>query len=163
MTRTAAVLVACLLVAGGAQAQKPDDPFLARLIGAWAGDGTVLNQPAKIQLEWAWTLDRQFARLVFRNEMSAAPAMRIFEGHAYYRGSGDGGYAGTWFDSSGAIRPIKARLDGEAIVATWGTSETEVGETTYRLKGPTTLEIVDRVRQKDGTWRVFGQSTLTKR
>jgi hypothetical protein len=163
MSRTAAVVIACVLVAGQAPAQRADDPFLARLIGSWSGEGTVLNRPAKIQMEWAWALERQFIRLTFSNEMGAAPKLQMFEGHAYYRAIGDGRYRGTWFDSSGAVRPIEARLDGDALVAEWGTAATEVGETTYRLKGPTVLEVVDRVRQKDGTWRVFGQSTVMKR
>ena len=60
------------------------------------------------------------------------------------------------------VRPITAELDGEAVVASWGTSETELGETTYRRLAPNRLEVVDRVLGKNGTWREFGRCTLTR-
>jgi hypothetical protein len=47
-------------------------------------------------------------------------------------------------------------------VAAWGTAETEVGETTYRLTAPDRTEVVDRVKSKDGTWREFGRCTLSR-
>jgi hypothetical protein len=43
------------------------------------------------------------------------------------------------------------------------TPETKVGETTYRLSAEGRLEVTDRVRQRDGAWRAFGQSVLMKR
>jgi hypothetical protein len=38
-----------------------------------------------------------------------------------------------------------------------------MGETTYRLVEDARLEVTDRVRQRDGSWRTFGQSVLMKR
>ena len=75
------------------------------------------------------SLSGQFLRLTFRNEMPKT----TFEGHAYYRPTGDGRYRGMWFDNSGMFRPLDARRDGDALVSKWGTPETEEGETTYRL------------------------------
>ena len=72
------------------------DPLLSRFVGHWSGTGTVLNQPSKISTNWSWELNGQFARLTFRNEMPQA----TFEGHAYYRPSGEGRYRGMWFDNS---------------------------------------------------------------
>jgi hypothetical protein len=86
-----------------------------------------------------------------------------FEGHAYYRALGNGRYRGMWFDNSGMFRPLDARADGDTLVAKWGTVETEEGETTYRLLPDGKMEVTDRVKSKDGTWRVFGQSGLMKR
>ncbi len=147
--------------------QSAPDPMLARLAGQWSGTGTVLNQPSKISMTWTWELGGQFLRLTFRNEMPKT----TFEGHAYYRPSADpstslkaaGTYRGMWFDNSGMIRPIEATMDGDALVSTWGTPETEEGETTYRLLPNGRMEVTDRVKGKDGTWRVFGQSGLMKR
>ena len=87
----------------------------------------------------------------------------VFEGHAYYRAVGEGRYRGMWFDNSGMFRPLDARRDGDALVSKWGTPETEEGETTYRLLADGKMEVVDRVKSKDGTWRQFGQSGLMKR
>ena len=139
--------------------QSAPDPLLSRFAGQWSGTGTVLSQPSKISMTWTWELGGQFLRLTFRNDMPKA----TFEGHAYYRPSGDGRYRGMWFDNSGMLRPLDARRDGEALVSKWGTPETEEGETTYRLLPDGTMEVTDRVKSKDGTWRVFGQSGLMKR
>lgn len=159
----AMTIVLALGTLAAAAAQPASDPILSRLEGRWSGEGTVLNQPAQIEMEWAWALGGRFLRLTFRNTMGAAPKTQVFEGHAYYRPAGDGGYRGTWVDNSGAIRPIDARRDGDAIVAQWGTPDTEVGETTYRLLAADRMEVIDRVRQKDGTWRDFGRTALTRR
>lgn len=139
--------------------QSAPDALLTRLAGEWSGTGTVLNQPAKISATWTWELGGQFLRLTFRNEMPKA----TFEGHAYYRASGNDRYRGMWFDNSGMLRPLEATRDGDALVSKWGTPETEEGETTYRLLPDGRMEVTDRVKSKDGTWRVFGQSGLMKR
>ena len=147
-------------------AQSVPDPLLSRLAGQWSGTGTVLNQPSKIEMSWSWELGGQFLRLTFRNEMPKS----VFEGHAYYRAAGDasaplsasGRYRGMWFDNSGMFRPLEARRDGDALVSKWGTPETEEGETTYRLTSDSRMEIVDRVKSKDGTWREFGRSIVTR-
>jgi hypothetical protein len=140
------------------QGAPAPDPLLTRLEGRWAGSGTVLKASASVRLTWDWTLDGRFLRLTFENQMGP----RRFEGHAYYRALGDGRYRGTWFDNSGMIRPIDARRDGDALVAAWGTADTERGETTYRLLPDGSMEIVDRVLGKDGEWRPFGQVRVTR-
>ncbi len=109
-------------------------------------------------MEWAWQLNGQFLKLSFKNQMGTAPKINVFEGHAYYRPVAGGGYRGMWFDNSGMFRPLDARRDGDALVSQWGTPETEQGETTYRLLADGKMEVVDRVKGKDGTWRTFGQS-----
>ena len=152
-----------LVVAAGLVAQTGKDPLLSQLAGKWAGTGTVMNQPATIEMEWAWELGGQFLKLSFKNETGTAPKISAFEGHAYYRSVGDGRYRGMWFDNSGMFRPLDARRDGDALVSQWGTPETEQGETTYRLLADGKMEVIDRVKGKDGTWRTFGQSGLMKR
>ena len=68
------------------QAAAAPDPLLSRLQGRWQGSGTVLEMPAAVTLTWDWTLDGQFLRLTFNNQMGP----RRFEGHAYYRAVGKG-------------------------------------------------------------------------
>lgn len=150
---------------GGVRAQGPpaDVPaLLARLEGAWRGDGTILGQPAAVEMQWAPVLDRAFLRLTWVSHIGAPPKTMRFEGQAYYRRTGPGAARATWFDSSGQVRPIVVTVDGDALVAAWGTPETEEGETTYRLESATRVLVVDRVRQKDRTWREFGRSTLSR-
>jgi hypothetical protein len=165
MARAALLTATTILLLQTAAAGQPAaaDPLLSRLEGRWSGEGTVLGQPAIIDMEWSWTLGGRFLRLTFRNTMGIAPKTQLFEGHAYYRAIGGGRYRGTWMDNSGAIRPIDARQEDDAIVAQWGTPETEVGETTYRLLAGGRMDVIDRVRQKDGAWRDFGRSTLARR
>jgi hypothetical protein len=156
-------IILSLILATGLVAQTSQDPLLTQLAGKWSGSGTVLNQPAQIEMEWTWELGGQFLKLSFRNDMGTAPKVNTFAGHAYYRAVGEGRYRGMWFDNSGMFRPLDARRDGEALVAQWGTPETEQGETTYRLLPGGKMEVIDRVKSKDGTWRTFGQSGLMKR
>lgn len=138
--------------------QAASDPLLSRFAGQWSGTGTVLNQPSKISITWTPELNGQFLRLTFRNEMPKT----TFEGHAYYRPAGEGRYRGMWFDNAGMLRPLDARRDGDALVSKWGTPDSEEGETTYRLTSDSRMEIVDRVKSKDGTWREFGRSIVTR-
>ena len=151
-------LLLAFIVLAGTVVQTGKDPLLARFEGSWSGAGVVLNQPSQISLTWTWELSGQFLRLVFRNQMPKT----TFEGHAYYRAMQDGRYRGMWFDNSGMFRPLDATRDGDALVSKWGTPETEEGETTYRLISDSEMEIVDRVKSKDGTWREFGRSRLRR-
>jgi hypothetical protein len=152
-----------LLIVFALALQTASDPLLTRLVGGWNGEGTVLGQPATVRMEWSPALDGSFVRLTFVNDMGPAEKKRRFEGHAYYRATADGSYRGVWVDSSGAIRPIEATRNGEGQVARWGTPETEEGETTYRLLTETTMEVVDRVKSRDGAWREFGRVTLSRK
>jgi hypothetical protein len=167
MTRLVFALacVAALSPAAGA-AQVPagaDVPaLLARLEGDWTGEGTILGRPATVEMHWTPALAGAFLRLTWVSHIGAGPQAVRFEGQAYYRRSGAGAARATWFDSSGQVRPIVVSAAGDALVAAWGTPETEVGETTYRLESATRVLVVDRVRQKDGTWREFGRSILSR-
>ena len=113
-------------------------------------------------MQWTPVLDGGFLRLTWVSHIGSAPKTTRFEGHAYYRRTGAGSARATWFESSGQVRPIVVTAAGDALVAAWGTPETEVGETTYRLESATRVLVVDRVRQKDGAWREFGRSTLSR-
>lgn len=168
MHLAALVVAVCAAAASlSAQSPTPPDPLIAFLTGRWEGTGTILGQPARVELEWAPVLGDRFARLTWVSHIGAGDTVQRFEGHAYYRRMPPP-YRATWFDSSGMVRPITAAIDGppgafpSALVAAWGTPETEQGETTYRRLSPDQLEVVDRVLGKNGTWREFGRSTLRR-
>lgn len=137
---------------------------LSRLDGDWRGTGTILGQPARVEMRWTSALDGAFQHLTWVSLIGSDPTPRRFEGQAYYGRTPAGAGRAVWVDSSGLTRPIQVTLsdDGQALVAAWGTPETEVGETTYRLESPASVLVVDRVRRKDGTWREFGRSTLSR-
>lgn len=162
-------LAAALFITAIAAPQPPAPPdraaalaILDRLSGAWTGTGTILGQASTVEMQWTPVLDGRFVRLTFASHIGPPPTTRHFEGHAYYEVRPDGRLRATWFDSSGLTRPIDASVDASSLVAAWGTPETEVGETTYRVVSDGALEVVDRVRGKDGTWRTFGRSTLSR-
>lgn len=152
--------LALVLLPAMSHAQATVTP--ASFTGRWTGEGIILGQPSTVEMEWAPVLDGTFAKLTWVSRIGPAPKTRRFEGHAYYRAGADGRVRATWFDSSGQVRPIEATAEATALVAAWGTPETEVGETTYRLAGADRVEVVDRVRAKDGSWREFGRSQLTR-
>jgi hypothetical protein len=150
----------------GGQSMPPPpapDPIFDLFAGRWEGTGTILGQASRAELTVERVLDGRFTRLLWLSHIGAPPKTQRFEGHAYYSRLRPGGlYTATWFDSSGAVRPIRGGPDGDAVVARWGTAETEQGETTYRRLTPDTIEVVDRVLGKNGEWREFGRTTLRR-
>jgi hypothetical protein len=160
-----ALVLACAAPAPAAddQAAAPvDGGITARLLGAWQGSGTILGQASTVELHWTRVLDGRFVRLTFTSHIGPAPKTRRFEGHAYYEALPNGRFRATWFDSSGMTRPIAAQVQDDALVSAWGTPDTEEGETTSRLVSDRQMEVVDRVKGKDGTWREFGRSVLQR-
>ncbi|MGD9905998.1 MAG: hypothetical protein AB7U83_21205 [Vicinamibacterales bacterium] len=142
----------------------PPDPLHDLFAGQWAGTGTILGQPARVELTVERVLDGRFTRLLWVSHIGLPPKTQRFEGHAYYPRPGwDSGYTATWFDSSGAVRPIRGGPDGaDTVVALWGTAATEQGETRYRRVAPDAIAVVDRVLGTNGQWREFGRSSLTR-
>ena len=153
-----------------ASAQSQADPLVNRFHGTWQGDGKTLGMNARLQLKWEPVLGNKFLRLSLRNEMSRTGGPgQVFEGHAYYQAAnqtGGGGsetkYEARWFDSRGLSFPITAHVEGESLIALWGSPETEQGKSVYRLVGPGKMEVVDSVKQKDGTWKEFGRFLLVR-
>lgn len=142
----------------------PPDPIHDLFVGRWEGTGTILGQPSRVELTVERMLDGRFTRLVWVSHIGPSPKTQRFEGHAYYpRLHPAEKYAATWFDSSGAVRPIRGGPAGaDAVIALWGTPETEQGETTYRRLSADAMEVVDRVMAKSGDWREFGRSSLRR-
>lgn len=141
-----------------------NDKFLNRLQGEWEGEGKASGGAALMQIKWEWVLENKFLRLNLRNEISAPDRPKqIFQGQAYYRSNGVDKYAAHWFDSRGVSFPIKAQLEGNTLIASWGSPDTEEGKSTYQLIDESTMEVVDSVKQKDGTFREFGRATLKRK
>ena len=146
------------LNAGG----KSVEPITTRLLGNWRGEGKVMGMESRLQMKWERVLEGKFARLTFRNEMRGKDGARLFEGHAYYQAQPDGTYRGQWFDSGGEAHPINGKVEGDALIAEWGTKETKLGRTIYRLLAADAVEVVDSVLAKDGQWREFGRAKFRR-
>ena len=158
-----ALLFALLFLFPYRLTQSQTEPFLNRFQGSWQGEGKAFEMTAHLHLKWEWVLEGKFLRLSLRNTMRAANGQtQVFEGHAYYKSIGESKYEANWFDSRGVAFPIKAQAAGDALIAFWGTPEQEQGKSIYRLIEPGKMEVVDSVRQKDGTWKEFGRFLLTR-
>ena len=162
--RSLTLIISVLLLAlVPSQATSQSNQFLSRLDGSWQGDGKAFGMAASLQIKWEWVLNKRFLRLTLKNDMSTANGQKqTFEGHAYYQAAAGDKYEAQWFDSRGVTFPIKAHVEGDALIAMWGSPDKEEGKSTYRLIDDSTLEVVDTVKQKDGTWREFGRATLRR-
>jgi hypothetical protein len=159
--RIATVGLALLLFVPGAVYPQSDNIF-KRLHGSWSGEGKTLEMPATLRMSWEWVLGEKFLRLSLKNEMRATSGqVQLFEGHAYYQPS-EAKCEGTWFDSRGISFPIKCTVEGQSVTAMWGATDQENGKSVYRLLADGKLEVVDSVKQKDGSWKEFGRFVLSR-
>jgi hypothetical protein len=148
------------LAAGPCASPSSDNVGLERWEGPWMGEGKFFGQPATQHLKWERVLDGKFLTLKLRVE---AAGKTLFEGHAYYQPTAASQYDARWFDSQGHIYPIKAQLEADTLTAFWGEPSKEEGKSTYRLlNAGKQLEVVDAVRNKDGSWREFGRFVLKR-
>ncbi|MEP7270691.1 MAG: hypothetical protein ABI882_04270 [Acidobacteriota bacterium] len=166
MTRTRITICLLLLITYsqlGNRVHAQVSDFPSRLLGQWIGEGKTMGMDSRPTMRWERVLANKFVHLHFRNEIKNGQGkVEIFEGHAYYKATGGGNFSANWFDSGGAAHPIQAVFADNALTSKWGTEQTEMGITTYRLVDDNSVEIVDQVRRKDGTWREFSR-TLLKR
>ena len=152
--------IALLFLLPGAVYPQSDNIF-KRLNGSWRGEGKTLEMPATLRMSWEWVLGEKFLRLSLKNEMRAASGnVQLFEGHAYYQPS-EGKCEGTWFDSRGMSFPIKCTVEGQSLTAMWGATGQENGKSVYRILADGKLEVIDSVKQKDGTWKEFGRFVMS--
>lgn len=136
---------------------------LKPFIGTWQGEGKVMGLESKITMTWEEIWGGKFTKLIFRNEMKTKNGeSQLFEGNAYYKNIDLNKYQGNWFDSGGESHPINATYIDNSLDSLWGTNETKLGRTIYRLIEKDKMEIIDSIKTKDGTWREFGRSVLTK-
>lgn len=133
-----------------------------RLSGSWKGNGVVSGMESAIEMKWESVLAGKFYRLSFKNDMKSKNGTIVFEGTAFYKLKTAAETEGNWFDSFGFIRPIKAKIEVDKLISNWGSQEVEEGKTIYHLIEADKLEVVDSVKTKEGTWREFGRSILSR-
>lgn len=151
------ILVALALAAGAFAA----DVF-TRLEGNWRGTGKVNGMESTLTMRWERALGGKFWQLTFRNEMKSPQGVFPFEGAAMYQSDKKGAITGSWFDSRGVKFGISSVADADSLTSNWGSAETEQGRTVYKLTGADTMEVVDSVKGKDGTYKEFGRSEFKR-
>jgi hypothetical protein len=163
MKPVVALLLSILTIPAAFAAENTAKDFFARLAGDWQGAGEVRGMASAQKMGWEPVLDGKFLRLSFDNRMTGddGKAWR-FSAQAFYRIQDDGTIAGTWFDSRGVSFPLSGSIDaGDTLMILWGTDDSERGRTRYRLTA-TGLDVTDEVMTKEGGWRTFGRSWLTR-
>jgi len=143
--------------------ESPETGFFAQIAGNWQGSGEVRGMASVQQMSWQPVLDGSFLRLTFDNRMTGTDGKEWrFQAHGYYRIRDDGTITGLWFDSRGVSFMLSGAIDGGGTMTIlWGTDDTERGRSSYRLAAGE-LEVTDEVLGRDGEWRVFGRTRLTR-
>lgn len=158
---TLATLLA-MLIATPARALDCPTPYLCFLNGSWAADGRSFGKPSRVTMRWEAVLGGKFARIDYRIETKGEGG-QVFEGVGLYRPLKDGAYDGTWFDSQGAMHPLRAAFTGAKLTAHWGVEGKTYGRTTYTLLDDARVEVVDEIQdKKTGAWKEFSRNTLKK-
>lgn len=151
-----------LLLSGAAStaAAECPPPHLCALQGEWAADGVSFGRPSRVSMTWETMLGGKFARvdyiITLKGEAGAA-----FSGVGVYRPLEPGHFDGTWFDSQGAMHPLRAEFNGEALRTLWGAPGGTYGRTTYSLRGPDAVEIIDEI-ERDGVFKEFSRNVLQR-
>jgi len=153
MHSLAPILVAVTMLAGS----RPAADWTA-LSGRWEGSGTFQGKPATGTIHWEGVLAGKFKRLGIQLSLDEKV---VFEGHACYDLRPGDPIRGSWFDSQGSSYPIKAKMDGDSLVALWGMDPAEPsGRSVYQLTGDKLL-VTDYLR-RSGEWRQFARLEYRK-
>lgn len=153
------VLFFCCFFVSNAQTVN----FLEKLKGNWQAKGNSLGLQADINMIWVSALGGRYTQIQYKIVMHGKEGKdQLFEGTAYYKPAGENKYIATWFDSGGDMHPITATSDENALTSLWGTPETKLGKTIYKLLDNNTVEITDFIQKKDGSWQQFGKNTLSR-
>lgn len=136
--------------------------FLEQVTGTWQGGGKVRGMSSQQTMVWSTVLGGQFTQLEFDNRMRQSEESEFrFMARAFYRSEPGGRVTGHWFDSRGIEFPLHGTQTPSSLTIEWGTPETELGRTEYKLVGDG-LKVTDEVLGADGEWKVFGSSELNR-
>lgn len=149
-----------------------DETILTAFIGSWQAEGEAFGAPSTSKMQWANSeLSGKFLKLDYQiNRTTPNGPQGIFSGIAYYQKPSSPVPANHeirafWADTNGSLHPVLATIDGQALIAEWGTPDTEQGRTRYQMTERDTIQVTDWVKTPDG-WRQFNHAvfhrTVTK-
>jgi hypothetical protein len=167
-TRFSLLLMTALTLVPIAQGEPADAPPAAHLqpfdpwIGTWHGSGSNSGVTAELTLRFERVLGGRFVRLNLSNQVGPPATRQLFEGLALYWPAGDRQLRGSWFDSQGTVYALDVQLFGETLVAIWRDDRQPRGRSSYQVRQPDGLEVIDSVRAADGSWREFARYQLKR-
>lgn len=146
-----------------AKEPRPGAPteYLETLHGEWTGEAKLMANPVHTTLRWTSVLSGKFTRLELEHRAGGAEGAVIFAGHSYVANTPGPKTSGTWFDSSGTVRPQAVRVDDGALIVDWGTAETEEGRSVYKLVEGDNLQVEDWVKRGE-EFHPFAGGNLTR-
>ncbi|MEM8894840.1 MAG: hypothetical protein AAGC88_09700 [Bacteroidota bacterium] len=131
---------------------------LIDFLGNWQGEGKLFGQAAHYNMTWEETLDGQFIKLTFQNEIISNG--QGIKSEAYYQQKGDTAVIGRWFDNRGYIIEIDAELDHDAMTSYWS-NEKEKGKTVYTFINVDSITVSDFV-WKNEAYAPFSQASYSQ-
>jgi len=148
-----------------AKAEKSDSDPLDRFAGVWIGEGKFSGMTASAEARWEWVLGGKFLRLSISYQMKTSGGkIQTFEGHGYYQPKGEGKYDGRWFESQGNSYAIQGCLEQDGLTSLWGEPGKYGGKSSYSInEKEESLEIIDSVKQTDGSWKEFSRFKLKRK
>jgi len=161
--RTTGILVVSifLMMSQFGVAYAGDGSFLSKFQGEWNSDDNAFGQSARSTMVWSPDLNDHFMRLEYKIVMGTGGKNSIFQGTAYYKPLGKTEYVAFWADNRGELHPIKATVDGNALVSIWGVEGKKLGRTRYELQDKDHLSVTDWIKKGDD-WRQFNYNVFTR-
>ncbi len=157
------IITTTILFSIGSFSQNVNTNILSKLEGIWVGKGTAMSAASNVTMEWGKTLGNKFHKITYKMLISFNGSEQSFEGMGLYKFMKDGTYEGTWFDSGGEMHAIKSNHDGKILTSFWGKPGEKYGKTEYEFIDESTIEVRDATQNKDGGWRTFATSRLSKK
>lgn len=157
-------LVAIMIFSAYSQSVTNTSSILTRLNGHWQSVGTSFGNAADISMTWQPLLQNAFMQINYKIVMhDPKKGDQIFEGIGLYKQDSIHHYIGTWADSQGELHPIAAVDDDTLLSSQWGVSGKKLGKTLYRFADDDTVEVVDFIQKKDGSWKEFSRNIFKRK
>lgn len=160
------ILAITILMAPAIAAE--DEAIFSTFVGKWQAKGAAFGAPSTSDMQWIDSeLGGRFLRLDYQiNRVTPKGPQPIFVGIAYYQKptatkSLNQEIKAFWADTNGNLHPVSASVEGNALIALWGTPTTEQGRTRYQIIDQNTVEVTDWVKTPEG-WQQFNQTAFSR-
>ena len=156
-------ITALVIITSGLNAQqeyiRKEYSIIAALIEKnWNGSGVLMGHEATFSMDWQRVLNNKFLKLEFQNKRKSEDDLQIvFKATAFYKIVNDTMVVGNWFDNRGVTFPLHGSISENEMTILWGTEETEMGKTIYRLTTNNVIAVEDYIFS-NGKYSKFGSA-----